>query len=135
MNVWAPWNDQIVSLVGGTVINQCDGSETATVYAHALTAGVSTVRHVCGSLAVGGTALFTRNFATLWGVQESVLTILDSDMQSDLFIPAFDNRVFSNNTAQWLAAGPVVATPEPASFVLFGSGLAALGIFVRRRRV
>ena len=134
MDIWAPWNAQLASLVGGTIIDGCDYTPAKTVFAHALTAGVNTLTPGCASVAVGGTALFSINYATLWGPTLSTLTILDTNLLDDTFGSVPDNPRFSANTASWLATSTVVATPEPASFVLLATGLVGVGVVARRRR-
>jgi hypothetical protein len=84
-------------------------------------------------LAIGGTPLFSQNFATLWG-DGNVLTILSIDLIADYnFDRTRGNLRFGQNVARWAAgvtdSAPV---PEPSTFVLFGT--AAIGALVRRRR-
>lgn len=130
---WTAWNSSILGIVGGSATEGCFWGASSTVFASALTVGVSAVSEACGSTAVGGTSLFASNFATLWGSDLSTLTVMDSNLQDDTYSNYTDNVRFNRNTAEWLASSNVVATPEPASLVLLATGLAGCA-FIRRRR-
>ena len=129
---WDAWNESFLSLVGGSSSAQCSFQVSSTVYTHQLTAGVSMTQPACSSEAVGGTALFGFNYATLWGAQQNVLTVLDSDVFDDNYGTAYDDQRFAHNVAVWLAED-TTAVPEPATFALVATGLAAIGMARRRR--
>jgi hypothetical protein len=133
-NGFTTWNNSFLALLGGTSNPQCFYSNTATVLTHALTAGVSSTTPACASLAVGGTSLFADNYATLWGAQQNVLTVLDADVFDDNFGQAANNPQFATNVATWLAQPTVVATPEPASLLLMATGLMAVAAVRARRK-
>ena len=117
-NSWTLWDNQILGLVGSSLDNEFNGTVNAIV-ANALTAGVSTIDLVFGGTAVGGTALFDQNFATLWG--SNVLTVLDVNVFDDVYWNNNDNSIFAQNVAQWIC--PV---PLPGTFWLLGLGLTGL---------
>lgn len=144
---WGPWNNAVLGAVGGAegpgqtqdwywsyghVAPGCLDGAAHTVLAHALTKGVSSVNMSCGGYALGGTALFDYNVATLWGPQQNVLSILDANILDDRFNLVGDGKVFRENVMEWVATP--TSTPEPATLALLGTGLLAVGAVARRRR-
>lgn len=130
---WTNWNNQILGLVGSSHAGDFNGI-TNTLISHELTAGVSSVSLGTSGLAVsGGIALFDQNWATLWGTNQNVLTILDVNALSDSYWYIADNGVFARNVATWLSSSSTV--PDDGSTVaLLGLALIALGA-LRRQKV
>jgi hypothetical protein len=146
---WGPWTSSILGALGGNeggslssfpyygAAPGCAYGAAHTVLASQLTAGVSAVNMACGGFAVGGTALFDYNVATLWGAQQNVLTILDANVLDDPFGSKLDGRRFQQNVVDWISTSTRVqatAAPEPTTIALLGAGLLALGVAARRRR-
>ena len=135
-NNWTAWNQQILGIVGGTFVGNVSGIAVAIV-ANDITASAWTVSITVGGVesgtALGGTGLYSKNFATLWN--DNVLTVLDVNVWSDGSWSSYDNGQFGTNVANWLAA-PAAVIPEPSTFLIW-SLLGGLGIMVgwyRRRK-
>jgi hypothetical protein len=98
--------------------------------------GVARVNTACAGYALGGTALFDYNVATLWGPTSNVLTILDANTLDDPFGSAYDGRQFRANVVSWVSGtDPVLtAVPEPSPLALTLSGLLACVAAARWRR-
>jgi len=123
-NAWTAWNKQILGLVGGAYSGQAGNDiVTALPTVPPLTSGVGPISFVQNSygLASGGTALFSRNWATLWN--NHALTVLDVNIFHSGGYPSHDQ--FSKNVVAWLAV------PEPSGFVLCA---VALSLLACRRR-
>ena len=116
-------------------LNLNDGAYGAvtSIYSHPLTNSAPTVYVPTGGAAERGTALYSKNFATLWGSNSNVLTVLDVNVFQDSFLNWENNRQFADNVANWVAnSGTVV--PEPATLLLLGSGLLGLlGVGAKRK--
>jgi len=128
---WQDWNQQILSIVGGTFTNSDYDGNTTSIVSNELTSGVSTVYVPYGGLALGGISLFDKNFATIWGTNKNVLTILDVNIFSDRFWNQAQNSGFAENVASWIARSnsstPQSSVPEPTSIVML---LFALGLLI-----
>lgn len=134
------WNQQIIGLNGGIYTNQeADGLATKFID-HELTTGLTTVfLPSSGVVNSGGSALFTPNFATLWG--DNVLTVLDYNVFGDDYWDDNNNDVFATNVAYWIAGNsrqPESAIPTLSewgmifmSLILAGSAL----WMIRRRQL
>ena len=66
---------------------------------------------------------------------ESFTLTRTSGLTVSSFIPNSGGILFTSDITASGHSGIVAATPEPASMLLFGSGLLAIGTVVRRRRV
>ena len=130
-NSWETWNNSILDIVGGSHSGDYDGVAN-TAAANDLTQEVSTVKVPYGGTTNGGDALFDVNFATLWGENNNVLTILDGDFASFMNWNSQDNAQFSTNVAGWIAdSGDPV--PIPGAIWLLGSGLLGLAGIQRKK--
>jgi len=131
---WTSWDNQILGLVGGAYAGDGNGGAN-TIYSHALTSGVSSVNLPVSGLSTvtGGTALFDQNWATLWGTNQNVLTLLDINVMSNAFWNNADNAQFAQNVADWLGT-PSASVPEAGSTVAL-LGLALVGFAALRRRM
>ncbi len=136
-NNWPLWNNSILGVVGGSYSGNEVTVSSNKSFSHYLTNNVNKVYFPMSGIANGGTPLFDKNVATLWGNDLNVLTLLDINIVSDYFWNYYDNGQFATNIANWLARSPSgpnnTVVPEPASVILFGFGL--LGIGIRRRKI
>jgi hypothetical protein len=133
VNSWASWDQQLASIVGGSLGGSSVTTTASTVTTHELTEGVSTINFPFAGSMTGGVSLFNPGVATLWGSSQNALVMLDINAWEDGSLSQPDNGAFMLNTAEWLA-GPVTTTPEPVSMMLLGTGLAGVAAARRRRR-
>jgi hypothetical protein len=124
-NFWTTWNNQILGLVGSSHAGEYNGT-TTPVFSHELTAGVTSVSVGTAGLASisDGTALFDQNWATLWGSNQNVLTILDVNALDDTRWAG--NGTFARNVASWLSSPSTPSTSVPDE----GRTVALLGLVV-----
>ena len=137
---WWDWNNQFLGIVGGSqtagTYYSPSSSSNLNPISHELTQFVTSLYFEGGQTGLvtggaGGTALFDPNFATLWGDESNVLTILNVVMFKNSYwgISSYNNDVFGTNVAEWIAASAPV--PEPASIVMLGAGM--VGMAAARR--
>lgn len=140
---WGDWTASLLAPFGGSIPDQGSTTcgfnpspfvqTTAPLVGGTLTAGVAAVSPPCAGEIVGGTPLFDFAFASLFGPQQNVLVVRDSDIFRDARAGLADNGRFVQNTADWLAASQSTV-PEPTTVVLLGAGLLGVGMAARRRR-
>lgn len=145
-SLWATWDNSILGLVGGGYTHFDSGIDgTVPEVSNQLTNGVSTV--VWGDdgiatdkgIGTDGISLFSENVATLWGVDQNVLSILSVNAESDTYWPLQSNAKFFTNVASWLADPPsnnAQSVTEPLPDFLMSGGVLLLGFFrgVRNRK-
>ena len=126
--IFGDFTNSIVAFAsGGSATPTFFVSGTATAVAgFDLTDGVSSALMQGAATVNGGTALFSPNFATLWG--DKVLTVLDVNAMTTFAAPAF-----RDNVAGWLGEAKIAAVPEPATWAMMIMGLALVGSTLRRR--
>ncbi len=112
--------------------NTLDGSITWTTVANG-----STQPHLNGiitGLSVSGNSAFTSTFSG----SAAFVTLITQNMSCTMSVsPCTLENLLLNTSAQGSAltgSSNVIPSPEPASMVLFGTGLLAIGGFVRRKR-
>jgi hypothetical protein len=128
--LWATWDSQLLAIVGGTFAGEWDGPTTRLVI-NDITNGAPTLTLPAAGIANGGTALYSRNFATLWRAPQNVLTVLDVNVWDDSYGGVDNGNAFGTNVANWLAAGPGV--PEPCGLLLALLGCVGMAMNPRRR--
>lgn len=129
------WDEMILGFVGGVYSGTYTGDgwnniSYNSVFVHQITDGAPVVSLFDGGIASGGTALYSINFATLWGQELNVLTVLDSGPFTDGHWNYANNAQFATNVADWLIGGQSAVVPEPSSLLLLSLG----GLLVRRRK-
>jgi hypothetical protein len=128
--LWAAWDNGILGTVGGSY-SGVDTSDTLTpVVSDALTAGVPSLTTIDDGIALGGTPLFNKNVATLWGGSQNVLTLLSANVIDDYYGVSPGNQQFKIDLADWLAVPQASASaPDGASTLeLLGFGILGIGV-------
>ena len=134
---WRGWNQQVVAIAGGSYVpepfDSYWGFSTALV-GHEITNGANSILGFWVGVAAGGTQLYSnRNFVTLWGASQNVLTILDENVVEDGYQGEGNDAQFTTNVAVWLA-GSRSDAPEPGTLALLGLGLAGLAAMRKSKR-
>jgi hypothetical protein len=133
---WRAWNQQVVSIAGGTYIPEPFDTffdYASSLVSHEITDAAPAILGFWVGVANGGTQMYSgKNFVTLWGPSQNVLTILDENVVEDGYAGYGADAQFTTNVANWLAGSPT-PVPEPASMVLLGTGVAVLGAIRKRR--
>jgi hypothetical protein len=130
---WANWNNSFLSVVGGTSAPNGVSGIITPIVNNAITAGVTGAQTTGPGAALGGTQLFNENVMQLWGAQQSVFSSFDYNVFTNANWTEQSNARLGQNVAAWLAATPTVVIPEPSTYALLATGLAAL-LAIRRRR-
>jgi hypothetical protein len=133
---WAPWNQQVVAIAGGSYVSEPYDTfwgYASPLVSNEITDGANSILGFWVGVAAGGTQLYSnKNFVTLWGASNNVLTILDENVVEDGYQATADDARFTTNVANWLA-GSRSAVPEPDTLALLGLGLGLAGLAASRR--
>jgi hypothetical protein len=133
---WNAWNTQVVSIAGGTYIPEPYDTfwgYSSSLVNHEITSGASTILGFWVGVAQGGTQLYSdKNFVTLWGPSQNVLTILDENVVEDGYAGDHDDAQFTTNVANWLAGSSAPVSDPGSSLLLLGMGLAGLRAWKHR---
>jgi hypothetical protein len=131
---WNNWNQQIIEMAGGSYIAEPYDSyfaESSSLLDNDITVGAGSILGFWVGVAEGGTQLYSgKNFVSLWGTSQNVLTILDENVVEDGYQSYYGDAQFTTNVANWLAGG-ASSIPAPPTLGLLGLGLALLGLLRR----
>ncbi len=104
------WDNSILSAVGGAYSGDSFNGASPTHAFVPLTSGVNSLMVANGSIAPGGTTLFTDHVATVWGPARNAVVVLDSNAFDDDHLKIAGNSNFAKNIAGWIA-GKVADAP------------------------
>jgi hypothetical protein len=128
---WLTWDNSILAFAGSASFVGTSDATVTPVVSHELTAGIESLALFAAGLAgggTGGTALFSENFATLWGAD--LLTVLDLNVFDDIR----GNARWRQNVAAFLGASQSAVVLEPATLALLGIGIAGVTLAGRRKQ-
>lgn len=133
---WASWSNSFLGLVGASHAGNSKAAlAPAAAATHPLLDGVSSIQPTTAGLADLSVAdnpvsLFDAPVATLFGDEQNVLAILDSELFADGASPSVDNDVFRQNTIDWLVSGAATPVPSPTAGC---GGLVLIALVAMRR--
>ncbi len=111
---WYNWNNQILGLAGGVQSSTINYWGTPTGAGNNALSPYNVYGQITvnsASVAIGGTPLYTTNFATVWGAAQNVLTVLDLTPFEETYQTLPGHVEFVNNIAAWVAdSGPATVS-------------------------